>query len=409
MTGRRHFGSVRQRGRLWEASYWHEGRRHLATTRFATKGDALAHLSGVETSIRQGSWVDPGAGRMPVADLAQRWFASNPTKRGSTATRDEIAIRVHIEPALGPTAINRVTPADVQKIVNEWRGVHAPRTVRRNYGVLRAMFSFAVANDWIARSPCRNVKLPAVTSTRRLDLTADDVARIVANVPELHRPMVWLGAVLGLRWSEVVGLRVGRLDLLEGTVTVTEAITRGKGGRLVSGPPKSAAGRRTVTLPGPLVELLAAHLARGRPSPLDAGALLFTDADGGPVRYENWRRRVWAPAVEAAGCVGAGFHDLRRLAATSLVVGGVDIKTAQHRLGHSDPRMTLAVYASAPKAADRAAAEVLARQFFPDSREVPANPRSDMASRIPLRRSGSPARAVKGGRAETGDVSPGGP
>jgi len=36
----------------------------------------------------------------------------------------------------------------------------------------------------------------------------------------------------------------------------------------------------------------------------------------------------------------AGFHDLRRLNATTLVVGGVDVKAAQVRLGHSDPRMT---------------------------------------------------------------------
>ena len=62
--------------------------------------------------------------------------------------------------------------------------------------------------------------------------------------------------------------------------------------------------------------------------------------------------------------LAAGFHDLRRLNATSLVVGGVDVKTAQVRLGHADPRMTLAIYASAPASADRAAADVLASTFF---------------------------------------------
>jgi hypothetical protein len=41
------------------------------------------------------------------------------------------------------------------------------------------------------------------------------------------------------------------------------------------------------------------------------------------------------------------------------------VKTAQHRLGHSDPRMTLAGYAAAPVAADRAAAERLGDRFFP--------------------------------------------
>ncbi len=61
---------------------------------------------------------------------------------------------------------------------------------------------------------------------------------------------------------------------------------------------------------------------------------------------------------------GAGFHDLRRLNATTLVVEGIDVKTAQTRLGHADPRVTLAIYASAPASVDRAAADVLGERFF---------------------------------------------
>jgi len=49
-----------------------------------------------------------------------------------------------------------------------------------------------------------------------------------------------------------------------------------------------------------------------------------------------------------------------------LVVGGIDVKTAQVRLGHADPRMTLAIYASAPAPAsvDRSAADVIGERFF---------------------------------------------
>ncbi|MGH9006602.1 MAG: tyrosine-type recombinase/integrase [Acidimicrobiales bacterium] len=65
----------------------------------------------------------------------------------------------------------------------------------------------------------------------------------------------------------------------------------------------------------------------------------------------------------ASSLVGVGFHDLRRLAATSLVLARVDLKTAQVRLGHSDPRLTLAVYAQATTEADRHAAEVVGRRI----------------------------------------------
>jgi hypothetical protein len=57
----------------------------------------------------------------------------------------------------------------------------------------------------------------------------------------------------------------------------------------------------------------------------------------------------------------------------ALVVGGIDVKTAQVRLGHADPRMTLAMYASAPASVDRAAADVIGEWFFgPSGQKNPA-------------------------------------
>jgi integrase len=74
------------------------------------------------------------------------------------------------------------------------------------------------------------------------------------------------------------------------------------------------------------------------------------------------------PALAACGLEGAGFHDLRRANASTLVAEGVDVKTAQTRLGHSDPRLNLAIYAQAVPEADRAAAKALGKKFFGTSR-----------------------------------------
>jgi integrase len=364
MPSRRPFGSVRKRVNFYEASYWYNGRRHVAPTSFVTKGEARAYLASVETDIGRGSWIDPWAGRMSVRELAEEWIASDPTKRESTMAREELTLRLHVFPVLGEHRIERVGPQDVQRLVNSWGETYAPRTVKRNYEVVRAMFGFAVRNDWLARNPCRNVKLPLVDGTRRYDLTPEDVARIASQMAPAYRPMVWVGATLGLRWSEVAGLRVGRLDLVGRKLSVVEAIVRGIGGRNVFGPPKSRAGKRTMFMPTAVVTMLTAHLEEAGLAGGERDALVFTDEDGGPLRYSNWRRRVWLPAAKAAGCEGAGFHDLRRLNATTLVVGGIDVKTAQVRLGHADPRMTLAIYAAAPASVDKAAADVLGERFF---------------------------------------------
>lgn len=65
-----------------------------------------------------------------------------------------------------------------------------------------------------------------------------------------------------------------------------------------------------------------------------------------------------------AGLAGLTFHDLRRANATGLVAEGVDMKTAQTRLGHSDPRLTLAIYAQATSEADRSAAVRIGARFL---------------------------------------------
>ena len=87
-------------------------------------------------------------------------------------------------------------------------------------------------------------------------------------------------------------------------------------------------------------------------------------SEGGPVRYSNFRTRIWGPATRRADLVGLGFHDLRHAAATAMVASGVDVRVAQERLGHSDPRLTLGVYAQATSEGDRAAAERLGEYFM---------------------------------------------
>ena len=79
---------------------------------------------------------------------------------------------------------------------------------------------------------------------------------------------------------------------------------------------------------------------------------------------------IWGPACDSGGLSGLTFHDLRRANATALVLDNVDLKTAQTRLGHSDPRLTLAVYAQASTAADRAAVDSLGAHFFGASRDI---------------------------------------
>jgi integrase len=270
-------------------------------------------------------------------ELAGEWLASNPGKRPGTLARDEGIVRLDLKPMLGRRPLGTITPGDVQNLVNRWSPRHKPRTVRRAYGVARAVFHFAVERDYIGRSPCRGIKLPEVEQVTRPVVIGEDLERLAEQLGPNYASMAYLGAVLGLRWGECAGLRVGRVDFLRSTLFVAERITRGPGGRHVSGPPKSQAGRRTLAMPSGLAAMLTKHLARRGLTGSDSDALVFASEQGGPFRYEHWRARVWLPATRRADLAGVTFHDLRRANATALVLDGVDLKTARTRLGHSDP------------------------------------------------------------------------
>ena len=345
-----------------------DGKERTETKR--TRREAEDRLTTIRSQLQRGTWVDPRRAARPFDDVAADWLAENTEKRPSAWARDESVLRVHLTPAIGDRPIGSLTPDDVRRLVEKWKTDHAPRTVKRMYGVLRAILSYAVQRELIVVTPCRGVSLPKAQPLTRPVITPEQLGTLADALGADYAPMAYLGAVLGLRWGECAGLRVGRVDFLHSRLTVAEQITRGAKGAVVSGPPKSDAGRRTLSVPQPLMDLLSALLTRRGLTGADERALLFTMHGGGALRYELWRRRTWAPACAAAGLSGLTFHDLRRANATALVLDNVDLKTAQTRLGHSDPRLTLAVYAQASTAADRAAADSLGEHFFGVPRDI---------------------------------------
>ncbi|GAC1361031.1 MAG: site-specific integrase [Acidimicrobiales bacterium] len=346
------------------------GREYSRTFRTRKAAESFEHAESTDPS--RGLWVDPRKAETAFDAWATQWLDSDPNKRPKSVVTDETIIRLHLAPTLGARALGGITPLDVQRLVTKWARECAPSSTRRRYATLRAILGSAVEADLIGRSPCRGIKLPSDSPRPRHVVTPEELGRLATVIAPEYRAMVYAGAVLGLRVGECLALRVGRLDLLRGTLTVAESVAEIHG-RLIFGEPKSHAGRRTMTVPTPLLELLSEHLSQRALTGADQDSFVFASPEGGPVRYSNWRERVWKPATVDAGLPGLRFHDLRKAAATAMVSGGVDVRTAQSRLGHSDPRLTLAVYAQTTDVADRAAARVLGDHFMGSTDGQPLN------------------------------------
>ena len=224
--------------------------------------------------------------------------------------------RVHLIPALGSRSLVDITPVHVRNVVTAMTQTHAPGTVRTNYGVLRTILAAAVDTDVIARTPCRGIRMPAHTRREIRFVSPKELGRLADATPVEYRAMIYVAGVLGLRWSEVAGLRVGRFDLRAHTLRVVETLAEVEG-KVAFAEVKSPASRRTITMPRFITTMLAKHLLRrGRPGPDE---LVFVAPEGGPLHAGNFRNRIWGPAVERAGLDGLTFHGLRHSAASLLI------------------------------------------------------------------------------------------
>jgi integrase len=142
----------------------------------------------------------------------------------------------------------------------------------------------------------------------------------------------------GLRFGELAALKVRRVLLDQRRLVVAESVTE-IGGQLAWSTPKNHQ-TRSVPLLTSLVEGLSADCEGKEPDDL-----VFTAPQGGVLRINNWRPRIFDPACEAAELTGITPRDLRHTAASLAIAAGANLKAVQRMLGHASASMTLDLYA----------------------------------------------------------------
>lgn len=333
---------------------------------FKTRKEAEAFQARERADRSRGTWIDPRRASTTFSELAAWWVDVNPAKRASTRSRDEAIIRLHINPEIGNRAVATITPVDIRRLVAAWSQGRPPSTTHRQFAVVRAVFAAAVDAEYLVRTPCRGIRLPPLRRVARPEVTPVDVTSLAGAAGE-WAPLVLVAAVLGLRWGECAGLRVCDVDFFRSSLRVTQQVAAGSSAATA---PKSTAGRRVLSMPSELTDVLAQHLRHRGLSGAEPERFVFGNEHGGPLDYANFRRRVWLPACREAGLDGLTFHDLRRANATAMALEGVDVKTGQTRLGQSDPRLYLETYAQATGEGDLRAAQRLGARFFTEVEET---------------------------------------
>jgi integrase len=207
-------------------------------------------------------------------------------------------------------------------------------------------------DELLKANPCRIKGFDQIHTPERPVPTLGQVRALAEEMPARFYALILLAAYSGLRWGELAALRRCDVDLDASTVRVHRKLISVRG-RLEFGPPKSEAGKRTVTLPRAAVEVLRHHVAFNMRA-ADAGELLFTGEKGAPLRASSFRRTVdWPDAVDVAGLPdGFHFHDLRHLGNLLAAEAGASTRELMKRLGQSTMRAALG-YQHATEKRDR--------------------------------------------------------
>jgi integrase len=336
---------------------------------FTRQAEAKAWLAAQTTDRLRGTLIDPRGADVLLRDWVAEWQRSRPDIRPGAAAAEQSRLTNHVLPAFGDRRLGAITASAVR----HWVATLplSAKTVRHCHGTLSTVMGAAVEEGLIARNPCLGTRLPEIVREEPVFLTETQVGDLVAACPPRWQPFVLTLAGTGLRWGEAVGLRVGRVDLARGCLRVEEQWSR-----YGWGPPKTRYSRRTVSLPGSVVDALGPLVAGREP-----GAPVFTADHGGMVQRNVFLRRehrpgrrellgVWWQAVDDAGLAARRPtpHDLRHTHVALLIAAGVPLTAIQRRLGHSSITVTSDVYGHLLPAVDRQLLSALDTALDPSPR-----------------------------------------
>jgi integrase len=230
------------------------------------------------------------------------------------------------------------------------------KKVRDMVSVVSLIMKTAIAGGARRDNPAAGHMIPQRRSKLRQGdvLSMEQAHRLAAATRDPYKPAVWLMVLLGLRPAELCGLRVRSVDFVHGTIHVAETLNAvhsfpGHDDGIEVGPPKTEAGDRVLPVPAwlrdDLALMLAARAGR-RGVPVDPAEHLFPAIKGtGPIRVADLRRWVIRPALTAAGLQPElRTYDLRHSHASLLIDLGANPLEVAHRMGHTDPAITLRVY-----------------------------------------------------------------
>ena len=349
----------------------------------------LAELRQKEQDILKSKYegVDYVAGRVTVVQLIKRYIGLKQGVRYNTRVGYNFVLNILEKEEFGQRMINTLRTSDAQlfmiKLKNDGRGYSTITSVR---GVLRPAFQMAYDEDIIRKN---------VFDFRLCDIVPNDSKKRIALTPKQQD--IWMNFIrndksyskyydefvvllgTGMRVSEFCGLTKSDLDFEQRKIRVDHQLVRERSGKYYVEQTKTESGCRYIPMTNAVYESLQNILNKRAYLHTEwlidgyTGFILLDRCDRPKVALHIENEMRWAmkrykqlhPDVPLPKITP---HVLRHTFCTNMAAKGMDIKSLQYLMGHSEIGVTLNVYTHASY--DLAAEQMVNLVDFPAKTET---------------------------------------
>lgn len=260
---------------------------------------------------------------LPLTRAIDEYIISKDAILSPSTIRGYRVVQKHRFQSLMQTRINNITFVMLQKAVNEDAKTCSPKTIRNAVGLIYAVFKF----QGVDMQP---VSLPQRVDKEKQIYTEDELRRLFSAVRGNDLEIVVLLACwLGMRRSEIIGLKWKDVDLEKKSLLVSSALVLDSNNEYVEKGTKTEKSRRRLPLPDYLVQILSSI-------PQDSEYVITT-------KPQTIRNRLVA-ATEKAGIPFYGLHALRHMNASIMLSLNTPDKYAMERGGWSSDKTMKQIY-----------------------------------------------------------------
>jgi integrase len=321
-----------------------------------SKSQAQSVLAGKLGPINSGM-VRPGS-VMTFKDFASEWETTVLcTYRPSTRKFYKATLHRWVLPFWSEWRLVDIRLMDVRKWLSSHAATYATSVVKHMRSTLSKMLSDALEMGVLDRNPAKGFRTPRGKSVHRVvALTPEQITAVLSRLDEPLRTAVRLVGILGLRESELSGLRACDLNFSEKTVTVRQSRYRGESSEV-----KTEGSARVLPMPvGSEAALRMLAMAT-----TNTEGLLFLGPDGKPLNFDGAVKYIFGPLADAMAIPRFTWRSFRRAVSTQMHRNGIPVKVAQGILGHATPQVTLGIYTETSLDDMRTAIKGLESGLFP--------------------------------------------